>query len=383
MDWLVTNIVLVLAIAGAVFLLGLAIGALEVFPRWPSRKRWGLAFWLVFLGAVAVFGTLQSGPGGKTPKPRDVDPNLKIDLTASHLDRLRADWDASGDPRWPVAETLVTLCQIAYDGPVFATEGCSKLGLKQCFTITDGSMVGYVVAQDDAVVIVFRGTDMHEWSDWGVNKSIRSARTEHGDIHSGFDQAYEKLAPQVEKLLSQLRPKHLWVTGHSLGGALATVCAYRIESQGDHEVKGLITFGQPMIARLDLAEHLDSVFKDRYAWVVNGSDMIPKTPPRYEPAGRLVHLNGTKSPGYWRRGEVFATAMPGDDGRPRASIQAPPLPPLTPDERELLKNQLRKEPPPMFETETLAYTSYVPEVSDHFMDAYLLSLRDLLGADSE
>jgi pimeloyl-ACP methyl ester carboxylesterase len=244
-------------------------------------------------------------------------------------------------------------------------------------------MVGYVVAQDDAVVIVFRGTDMHEWSDWGVNKSIRSARTEHGEIHSGFDQAYEKLAPQVEKLLSQLKPKYLWVTGHSLGGALATVCAYRIESQGDHRVQGLVTFGQPMVARLDLAEHLDAVFKDRYAWIVNGNDMIPKTPPRYEPAGRLVHLNGTKSPGYWRRGEVFATAMPGDDEPPRASLQAPPLPPLTPDERELLKNQLRKEPPPMFETETLAYTSYVPEVSDHFMDAYLLSLRDLLGVNAE
>jgi hypothetical protein len=79
MDWLVTNIVSVLAVAGAVFLLGLAMGALEVFPRWPSRKRWGIAFWLIFIGAAIALGILQSGPGGKAPINRvTLTPILRL-----------------------------------------------------------------------------------------------------------------------------------------------------------------------------------------------------------------------------------------------------------------------------------------------------------------
>jgi nuclear pore complex protein Nup85 len=52
-------------------------------------------------------------------------------------------------------------------------------------------------------------------------------------VHSGFLTAYDSVKVKVLRLVDQLtadasedRPWDVYVTGHSLGGALATLCAY-------------------------------------------------------------------------------------------------------------------------------------------------------------
>jgi hypothetical protein len=55
---------------------------------------------------------------------------------------------------------------------------------------------------DDMTVVVFRGTDFGETSDWLANSDAEFERTEHGGIHAGFYQAYLSLQPQIEKLLA-------------------------------------------------------------------------------------------------------------------------------------------------------------------------------------
>jgi nuclear pore complex protein Nup85 len=54
-------------------------------------------------------------------------------------------------------------------------------------------------------------------------------------VHSGFLAAYDTVRPRVIALVSALTagaspddPWVIWVTGHSLGGALATLCAYEL-----------------------------------------------------------------------------------------------------------------------------------------------------------
>lgn len=378
-DWFLTHFELILGIVGAISLLGFVLGFLRISLSRPGQLRWRVLGGVALIGLVCLFVILRGGPGGKKTTPQDLDPDRRIDTSLTAVERLQEPWDAYDAPRWPVVETLAEISDIAYASPVFAAESYEKLGLPQCFPIFDMSMVGCVVAVEDVAVVVFRGTDFNEWSDWGVNKAVREASTDHGGIHGGFDRAYSGLSPQTDEILDRLAPKRLWITGHSLGGALATVCAYRVESRGDHRVTGLITFGQPMVAKLDLAEHLDELFDNRYGWFVNGKDFVPKTPPGYEPAGSMVELNGTLRPGRWRRTKaVYAAA--GDDGSPPTQpVQTRPLPPLTDEEKRILQQQLNTEPPPVFDDEPRAYSMAVPEVDNHLMQAYLDSVRQLLG----
>ena len=56
-------------------------------------------------------------------------------------------------------------------------------------------------------------------------------RCAHAQVHHGFLSAYDSIRPQLLTLLDQVlegeeQPWTLCLTGHSLGGALATLCAY-------------------------------------------------------------------------------------------------------------------------------------------------------------
>ena len=57
-------------------------------------------------------------------------------------------------------------------------------------------------------------------------------------MHGGFLAAYDSIKPQIIMLLDAITesgskedPWSVYVTGHSLGGALATLCAYELASR--------------------------------------------------------------------------------------------------------------------------------------------------------
>ena len=50
---------------------------------------------------------------------------------------------------------------------------------------------------------------------------------------------------QVLEEIKKASAKHIWVTGHSLVGAMALVCAYDLTVYQGYEIDGVITFGQP------------------------------------------------------------------------------------------------------------------------------------------
>jgi len=75
-------------------------------------------------------------------------------------------------------------------------------------------------------------------------------------IHPGFWNAYLSVATivrvQTQFLLSKYRGSKIYVTGHSLGGALAQIAALDLKLFYGH-VDGLYTFGQPRIGNDKLA----------------------------------------------------------------------------------------------------------------------------------
>ena len=108
--------------------------------------------------------------------------------------------------------------------------------------------------QDNQLVICFRGTEPDQLTDVLADlKAWRKPSKEKGLVHYGFVEALDKVFPTIEYLLESIdisleKPIKTVCTGHSLGAALATLCAARIDA---HE---LYTFGSPRVGNRDFVK---------------------------------------------------------------------------------------------------------------------------------
>lgn len=132
---------------------------------------------------------------------------------------------------------------------------------------TDTQGFGFVWA--DNAFLCFRGTESKRDVIIDVDKGkVHFDENQHdlGKVHKGFRKATESVWPQVEQFLRTHREhaQRVWVTGHSLGGAIATLVAARIVHSGVlGELAALYTFGQPRVG--------DRVFKARFIEAVGGN----------------------------------------------------------------------------------------------------------------
>jgi hypothetical protein len=111
-------------------------------------------------------------------------------------------------------------------------------------------------------------------------------------FHKGFVDAiaeiWEPLAATVDaELRANDRP--LWITGHSLGGALALFAAWLFKRRfvPVHEV---CTFGAPMIGNREACAAFDREFAGRVFRYVNGRDPVPKLPTMSLIANEFLHV---------------------------------------------------------------------------------------------
>ena len=124
------------------------------------------------------------------------------------------------------------------------------------------------------LVLAFRGTEK-SLGDWrtDLRAKLVPARDERkpGLIHQGFQESYYAVEAQVEKALGRFPGEPLYLTGHSLGGALAVV-ATRFLDAGS--LAACYTFGSPRIGDLSLAAE----FKTPIYRIVNAADTVPRLP---------------------------------------------------------------------------------------------------------
>lgn len=85
----------------------------------------------------------------------------------------------------------------------------------------------------------------------------------------------------------------LYITGHSLGGALAVVAAALLHADPSldgirRKLRGVYTYGQPMVGYSDFATRFDEEFGRKLFRHVYGMDVVPRLPPRT--TGKFVHF---------------------------------------------------------------------------------------------
>ncbi len=135
---------------------------------------------------------------------------------------------------------------------------------------------GFLALRDGAfAVLVFRGTETNR-KDIISDINARFFNTPEGRAHAGFTKGYQSVDGLIRTSLDLIGEEHmpqgLFVAGHSLGGALATVATQDLEES--YLVAACYTFGSP---RVGVAEWSDSVKTPVYR-VLNGADAVPMVP---------------------------------------------------------------------------------------------------------
>ena len=152
-------------------------------------------------------------------------------------------------------------------------------------TDTQGFIATREINDGHAMAVVsFRGTQ--QVRDWMTNLCmdkvpVTSRNSEDGktlgNVHTGFNSAFLSVEDQIRQHLKGSEQLPLYVTGHSLGGALATLATWYLS--GD-QLAACYTFGAPRIG--------DDGLMNRYRTpiyrIVNGADPVPCVPP----SGRAI-----------------------------------------------------------------------------------------------
>jgi hypothetical protein len=203
--------------------------------------------------------------------------------------------DAKGDPR--NAEFLALASELAY---LPEAEGAlafrSQLGM-EARLLSVGNTQAYVATSDDHIVVAFRGTEsptsIDGLKDWLLSDALNLLILPEGDLgtdyvaagvgarfHQGFMKALADIWDPLFEAITAERKKNdrpLWITGHSLGGALAVLAAWRLKRKfiPVHEI---YTFGGPMVGNDVAAKAIDQEFAGKIFRYVNLPDPIPKLP---------------------------------------------------------------------------------------------------------
>ncbi|MEM7147450.1 MAG: lipase family protein [Verrucomicrobiota bacterium] len=132
-----------------------------------------------------------------------------------------------------------------------------------------------------ALIVAFKGTK--EVRDWITNIVTRFRETSPGRFHYGFWDSLGSVWKKRDKLSATIEHahrsgKHIWLTGHSLGGALAVLAGVRCHQQGI-PIKSVHTFGQPLVTTKDFPTRYPTL-NERIVRFQAARDLVPLIPPR-------------------------------------------------------------------------------------------------------
>jgi hypothetical protein len=131
--------------------------------------------------------------------------------------------------------------------------------------------------------LVFRGTEQKP-ADLISDLSLSIPLLGSGPlVHRGFKHALDIVWNDIETALQNVHVP-LFMSGHSLGGALATLAAAR------HTPRGVYTFGSPMVGNHAFAQTLTAVQIHRVVDDIDGVTFVPPPHLGYVHVGEVHHL---------------------------------------------------------------------------------------------
>ncbi|MBL8892690.1 MAG: lipase family protein [Planctomycetaceae bacterium] len=195
------------------------------------------------------------------------------------------------------ARYLGRACELAYlPAEVGHLEFKKQLGLEAQLISVKNTQV-YIGRSEQSIVLAFRGSEsfatIDGFRDWLLTNARNFLILPEGQLgtdfvaagvgarfHSGFMSAladiWDEMFAVVDRHYSE-QERPIWVTGHSLGGAIALLCGWRLQ-QHFLNVHQICTFGAPMIGNEAAAAAFVREFPDKIYRYVDVGDIVPKLP---------------------------------------------------------------------------------------------------------
>jgi len=149
----------------------------------------------------------------------------------------------------------------------------------KCRTAFGFTLIGKGPLQGHAVIL-FRGTQY--LADWLTNLNVGVSRGASGQpVHDGFNLTFKTMEPKLKEFMGTLvknKITQIHCVGHSLGGALATICADWIRSS--YKIKPyLYTFGSPRVGLIGFAQYCTTnIGAERIFRAYHKTDIVPCIP---------------------------------------------------------------------------------------------------------
>ncbi|MFO1462904.1 MAG: lipase family protein [bacterium] len=144
--------------------------------------------------------------------------------------------------------------------------------------------IAYIATRGSSIYLVFRGTKtIVEWLDDADVAQVRYDFVSSGGLtEAGFTKVYATIESDLVATVQQLAQSGnfttLYVTGHSLGGALAVLAAPQLAAQTTFTVPVLYTFAGPRAGNPHFVAQTYAPLVTTSWRVVNTNDLVPKLP---------------------------------------------------------------------------------------------------------
>ncbi|MFD0894288.1 lipase family protein [Luteolibacter ambystomatis] len=181
---------------------------------------------------------------------------------------------------------LAEASQAAYNDQAART-WATAAGFSHTTTFNRSNIQGFWSTADDVALLAFRGTSNP--GQWIRNAHFFPVRHPWGRVHEGFKDGVADVETDLRGFDEVAgKAKYLWITGHSLGGALALITAARWKMAGIPS--SLYTYGQPMVGLEGFADRFAIELPGRLVRFVNQSDIVPRVPPGFSHTGMLKRI---------------------------------------------------------------------------------------------
>jgi triacylglycerol lipase len=227
-------------------------------------------------------------------------PTDRMDPVLNLLnERPREDWEWRFEPNAIGhsainAVALGNAALLAYSDQAGVRHFLEKWRLVDVRILRGFDTQGFVARQEDAVFVSFRGTEPINVDDWlsDVNFHQRKLHASvPGLVHGGFALALEEIMqPMLDAVveLSGGDRTRLFVTGHSMGGALAVLAAALLRFEAGRNVAAVYTYGQPRVGDPEFSSAFDTILGGVTFRYVNDLDIVPHVPPARLPGRPLL-----------------------------------------------------------------------------------------------
>jgi triacylglycerol lipase len=225
---------------------------------------------------------------------------------------------------------------------------------------------GLIGERDKAVVLAFAGTDPGVWQN--LVSDFTPIPRDGSDTHDGFRVAEAAARPDIDRAIALCRQsgKPLFITGHSLGAALAALAALRAAKAGVPPA-AVYTFGMPRVGGPQFTASYGSLSNVTYR-LVHGIDLVTRVPP--ESPGGFHHVGHLLE---------CATGTKFDKARLLAATDSDD-PPFTAEFKNVLARAFQNIlagtilSPPGPGALGAGFRFLPPEIRDHLQDSYWKAL---------